>query len=64
MSATDKIVDLSFDSSIRRRVDKILASEEAGITVYLPKPMTSGIKGASASRRCITRQPSLFMRLV
>jgi hypothetical protein len=64
-SATDKIVDLSFDSPIGLRADKILACEEAGITVYLPKPMTSGINAKGRfGKQTLHRTPALAVHAV
>jgi hypothetical protein len=45
--------------------EEIVACEQAGITVYLPKPMTSGLppKAASASRTLpiLLRTMSIFV---
>ena len=43
--------------------EEIVACEQAGITVYLPKPMTSGLlaKGASASRTSSMSLPTTFI---
>jgi hypothetical protein len=42
--------------------EEILACEEAGITVYLPKPMTSGIKAKGRAAPCSSIPPSCPQR--
>ena len=57
----DAVADRGYFSS-----EEILACEEAGISVTLPKPLTSGAKAASANKTFATwpRKTSTFARPV